>query len=669
MDCEAAAVHLHHAGGRDRVFGSEKDRRRERYGILQQTPGRGTFLALVFGSLCLIIIIVATGLQRPARYSTLLDFIQHTGAYSPETEVEKYVSIDLHPEDHIYRPPTTITLNWTVTSDYHWPDGVRKKVYMVNGQFPGPTIECRQGDKLIVHVTNALTPGEKCSIFAASYALAEATEGISIHWHGLQMRDSNHMDGAVGVTQCPIPAGESYTYEFDVGDQAGTFWWHAHSAVYRADGLFGGLVIHKSVEKNTVTDLSEYGYEKEALLMIGDWYHKAAEDVLEWYTRSLGLVEEPSPDSLLINGAGKFICSMAVPANPVECTDIPDEQLRGILGRHLIDVPTRLRIVNVGTLAGLTVAVNEGTLTPLTVDGGSRILGTPAQSVGILYPGERMDLLFQWTQNLSSSAQLEVKLDPENFNYPNFALRPNQAFPLLNTITSAPEPSSKSKKLVQTEVAPHFDLSQAQSFSNLSHSPKQPDEVVLLYTKSQQLTIHDYHVEGFMNRTSWRPQSSPLLSIPRKSWDKNQLIPWISHTPETTYQTQDQKRPGKWVDIILNNLDDGSHPFHLHGYSFYVLYSYRSEHGWGSYTPYSTPSGGVPSQLDLNLVDPLLKDTVAVPRRGFVVLRIWADNPGIWMFHCHVLFHQASGMAMGFAVGGVESHENVDTRSVVLCRN
>lgn len=143
-----------------------------------------------------------------------------------------------------------------------------------------------------------LFAGEKSATFTESYALAHATEGISIHWHGLQMRGSNHMDGAVGVTQCPIPAGESFTYEFDVGDQAGTFWWHAHSAVYRGDGLFGGLVIHKAVEGNgkagKVTDLKEYGYEKEVLLMVGDWYHKTAEDVLAWYTRYVGLVDEVS---------------------------------------------------------------------------------------------------------------------------------------------------------------------------------------------------------------------------------------------------------------------------------------------------------------------------------------------------------------------------------------
>jgi FtsP/CotA-like multicopper oxidase with cupredoxin domain len=48
------------------------------------------------------------------------------------------------------------------------------------------------------------------------------------------------------------------------------------------------------------------------------------------------------------------------------------------------------------------------------------------------------------------------------------------------------------------------------------------------------------------------------------------------------------------------------------------------------------------------------KDTVYVPPRGHVVLRFKADNEGIWMFHCHILWHQAAGMVMAFQVMGNE---------------
>ena len=62
-----------------------------------------------------------------------------------------------------------------------------------NGQFPAPTIEANVGDTLRVLVNNRMK-----------------TEGVSIHWHGLEQRTRPWMDGVVGVTQCSIPV--SYTH-------------------------------------------------------------------------------------------------------------------------------------------------------------------------------------------------------------------------------------------------------------------------------------------------------------------------------------------------------------------------------------------------------------------------------------------------------------------------
>lgn len=50
-----------------------------------------------------------------------------------------------------------------------------------------------------------------------------------------------------------------------------------------------------------------------------------------------------------------------------------------------------------------------------------------------------------------------------------------------------------------------------------------------------------------------------------------------------------------------------------------------------------------------------MKDTVHVPPWGYVVIRFLADNEGIWILHCHVLWHQGSGMTMALHVLGAES--------------
>ena len=115
------------------------------------------------------------------------------------------------------------------------------------------------------------------------------------------------MDGAIGVTQCGIQPGHSFWYNFTISEtQSGTFWYHAHCTVQRADGLYGGLIVHRPVsvvrpptspnvrgllvkhqdlkgDEGSVPDSVKYSYDKEILLMIGDWYHRTAKDVASWY--------------------------------------------------------------------------------------------------------------------------------------------------------------------------------------------------------------------------------------------------------------------------------------------------------------------------------------------------------------------------------------------------
>jgi len=197
--------------------------------------------------------------------------------------------------------------------------------------------------------------------------------------------------------------------------------------------------------------------------------------------------------------------------------------------------------------------------------------------------------------------------------------------------------------------------------NNYDKIPSTADQTILLYAKTEQRSQFGNHPMGFINRTSWAPQAIPQLplnSLIRDSWDSHQLVPFIPIP----------KSKPVWVDIILNNLDDDSHPFHLHGYNFYVLSSHRADHGWGSYSPHAT-AGDAAIKPDLNLVDPLKKDTFNVPRRGYAVLRFRADNPGIWMFHCHVLFHMASGMAMGLQIGGDEGHTKINSEALDYCKS
>lgn len=73
------------------------------------------------------------------------------------------------------------------------------------------------------------------------------------------------------------------------------------------------------------------------------------------------------------------------------------------------------------------------------------------------------------------------------------------------------------------------------------------------------------------------------------------------------------------VELVLqdtNLLTVESHPFHLHGYNFFVVGT-----GIGNFDPAKDPA-------KYNLVDPVERNTVAVPTGGWTAIRFRADNPG-----------------------------------------
>ena len=85
---------------------------------------------------------------------------------------------------------------------------------------------------------------------------------------------------------------------------------------------------------------------------------------------------------------------------------------------------------------------------------------------------------------------------------------------------------------------------------------------------------------------------------------------------------------GATAELTLINRTSWAHPIHLHGHSFRVLA--RN----GQPTPHQP-----------------WQDTVLMERDERVTIAFVADNPGDWMFHCHILEHQASGMMGVIRVG------------------
>ncbi|KAB8124566.1 copper resistance system multicopper oxidase [Komagataeibacter medellinensis] len=93
----------------------------------------------------------------------------------------------------------------------------------IGGAVPGPILRWREGDTVALSVTNTLED-----------------EDTSIHWHGIRLPYT--MDGVPGLSFTGIPPGKSFTYRFRVS-QSGTYWYHSHSGMQEAQGLYGAVVI------------------------------------------------------------------------------------------------------------------------------------------------------------------------------------------------------------------------------------------------------------------------------------------------------------------------------------------------------------------------------------------------------------------------------------------
>lgn len=153
--------------------------------------------------------------------------------------------------------------------------------------------------------------------------------------------------------------------------------------------------------------------------------------------------------------------------------------------------------------------------------------------------------------------------------------------------------------------------------------------------------IGDYALDrAYINGSSWTMEEPPTL---------NQAISGLSSnnsTFETASVSSAYSTPNQYVidladngvvDVLVTNFDDGSHPFHFHGHTFWIMAS----SGTGQYFDYNSYS-------TLNTTNPMRRDTLTIDAYGWALLRFRNDNPGLWALHCHISWHMEAGLLMQF---------------------
>ena len=132
--------------------------------------------------------------------------------------------------------------------------GRERPATLINGQLPGPVLRFKEGEDATIRVTNRLD------------------EITSVHWHGLLLPSSQ--DGVPGVSDGfqGIPAGQTFTYRFPIV-QAGTYWYHSHSAGQEQTGMYAPIVIEPAKRE-------PFRYDREYIVMLSDWTDEDPEEII-----------------------------------------------------------------------------------------------------------------------------------------------------------------------------------------------------------------------------------------------------------------------------------------------------------------------------------------------------------------------------------------------------
>ncbi|PQE09581.1 Iron transport multicopper oxidase FET3 protein [Rutstroemia sp. NJR-2017a WRK4] len=427
------------------------------------------------------------------------------------------------------------------------PDGLAdRKVIGVNNTWPLPVIEVDKGDRLVVNMYNLL--GDR---------------DASIHFHGMFQNGTSEMDGPSYVTQCPIPPGSSFTYNFTV-EQNGTYWYHCHTNNCYLDGYRQALIVHD--EDAYFTDL----YDEEFTVTLSDWYHELVEDI--------------APDFLSLY-------------NPIGAEPVPDSFLFNDTMNTTIDVQPGttylMRIINTGAFAAQYFYIQDHTFEIVEIDG--------------VYT-ERAEATYN---------KPEITLDIINtlLAFDDFTLTPYDHTPLL--------PS--------------------------------PDHQIALEVIMQNLA--DGKGYAFFNNITYTRPKVPTLYTVLSSGDLASTA-----TIYGEYTNPFVLKHNDVVEVIINNADTGSHPFHLHGHNFQVVARYPAFRD--KIYAYSDSDAGVTYDADNHTAFPAYparRDVLVIPPQGYFVIRFVADNPGVWLFHCHIDWHLSQGLAAVF----IEAPELIQERITV----
>ncbi|MFC7309757.1 multicopper oxidase family protein [Streptomyces monticola] len=446
-----------------------------------------------------------------------------------------------------------------------------------------------------------VTAGDTLALTLANH-LPQAT---SLHWHGLALR--NDMDGVPGLTQKDIAPGADFTYRFAV-PHPGTYWFHPHSGTQQDRGLYAPLIVEDPKEP--------LKYDKEWVVVLDDWVDgvdgSTPDGVLAELKGGMGGGHDMGGDS---GGSGEGTdgsggheghdmsnMSMALdPRTGKARPQSPGPEPSGPSGpsRMMMGAKSDLLGGDAGDVAYPHYLVNGR-----TADAPSEFRAKPGDRIRIRFINAGGDTAFRvalgghrMTVTHTDGfpvrhAETDALLLGMGERYDVLVTAGDGVFPL----TALAEGKKKSAlALLRTAggAAPKPDVRPKELSGKLLTADKlTAAESAALPSRKPDRTIK-LRLTGGMAKYDW-------------AFDKKPYDPSVRHPV----------RSGERVRLVFANSTTMWHPLHLHGHTFAL----------------ANTAGGP------------RKDTAVILPNGTLSVDFDADNPGLWMIHCHNVYHSEAGM-------------------------
>ncbi len=485
----------------------------------------------------------------------------------------------------------------------------------INGSVPGPLVRLREGDEVVLNVSNALD------------------ETSSIHWHGILL--PYDMDGVPGISFAGIAPGATFSYRFPVR-QNGTYWYHSHSGFQEQAGVYGPLVIDPA-------GADPVEYDREFIIFLSDWTFEDPRRVLanlkfgdDYYVRNR------------VAGRAPFDSWARMRMSPADIADVTGATYTYLLnGRDAVANWTglfapgervRLRFINGSAMSFFNIRIPGLTMTVVQADG-QDVEPVPVEEFQI-GTAETYDVVV--TPGDEAYTIMCESADRSGFVRGTLASRPGLTAPVpvlreppLLTMRDAgmnhgaattsvdddgdhhahgqPRAADPLAGLPPVEHehrrGPGVDGVAAMPASRLHEAGVGLDQLswrALTYGDLKSLVRNDderlpsrtieLHLTGNMHRYMW-------------SFDGLKF----SEVTEPIGLAYDER-----VRLLFVNDTMMAHPIHLHGMFVELV------NGNGLFNP--------------------RKHTVVVKPAERLAVDLTADEPGPWAFHCHLVYHMQAGM-------------------------